>query len=161
MMTQLRERFELLGRSLAILGAYALAVGTLSVVTNISDIADGNVVAICQAVLGIVGIGAGLLVWTLRRVGADGWQVVMIWSVAQLPFIAWSIDGNPTTQMWDLLLGFSASTTVNGVVTSSEAYGINGVGIILCIWATRSRGRWDRVLKPVVADRASVTSGSA
>ena len=160
-MDQLQARIETLGRSLALLGTYALVVGALSVVTNVTGIVDGEVVAICQAVLGIIGVAAGLLVWTLRRVGIDGWQALIVWSVAQLPIIAWSADGNPTTQMFEFLLGFTSSTTVNGVVTSSEQYGINAVGIILCIWTSRTRERWDRKLKPMLAEQAPATTGAA
>ena len=158
---RLQERIELLGRSLALLGTYAIVVGALSIVTNLSGIADGEVVAVGQAALGVVGVAAGLLVWTLRRVGIDGWQALMVWCVAQLPIIAWSTEGSPTTQMWEILLGVSTSTTVNGVVTSSEQYGLNAVGIALCIWATRSRERWDRRVKPLLTEQAPATTGAA
>jgi hypothetical protein len=149
-MDALQERMELLGRSLALLAAWAIVGGALSIALALGDLASGEVVAICRTALGVVGIGAGLLVWTLRRAGIDGWQALMLWSVAQLPFIAWSTDGNATRQVVEMLLGFSSSTTVNGVVTSSEQYGINAVGIVLVIWASRTRERWDRKLKPLL-----------
>jgi hypothetical protein len=160
-MDQVQARIELLGRSLALLGTYAIVVGALSVITNIAGIADGEVVAMGQAALGLFGVLAGVLVWTLRRVGIDGWQALMVWSIAQLPIIAWSAEGSPTTQMFEFLLGFTSTTTVNGVVTSSEQYGINAVGIILCIWTSRTRERWDRKLKPMVIEGAPATTGAA
>lgn len=159
-MDRLQERIELLGRSLALLGTYAIVVGALSIVTNLSGIVDGEVVAVGQAALGAVGVAAGLLVWMLRRVGIDGWQALMVWCVAQLPIIAWSVEGSPTTQMWEILLGVSTSVTVNGVVTSSEQYGLNTVGIALCIWAARSRERWDRRVKPVLVEQVPATTGA-
>ncbi|HEV2127455.1 MAG TPA: hypothetical protein VGR22_02425 [Thermomicrobiales bacterium] len=148
-MEYLQNRFELLGRSLAILAAYAVIAGAASVAVNLGDVAEGEVVAIVRSALGLVGIAAGLLVWTLRS--SLGWQALAAWTLVQVPFIAWSAEGNVTRQMWDILLGFSSSTTVNGVVTSSEQYGLNGVGIILTIWAFRTRERWDQRIAPMLA----------
>lgn len=150
-MEYVQDRLELLGRSLAILAAYALVAGAASVVMNLGDLAEGEVVAIVRGALGLVGIVAGLLVWTLRS--PFGWQLLAAWALAQVPFIAWSVDGNVTQQMWDILLGFSTSTTVNGEITSSEKYGLNGVGIILAIWAFRTRERWDRRIAPTLASQ--------
>ena len=93
--------------------------------------------------------------------GIDGWQALMVWTAAQVPFIAWSVDGNPTTQVVDILLGFSSTISVNGVVTSSEQYGLNAVGIVLAIWASRSRDRWDRKLTHLVDQPAAAATGAA
>lgn len=71
------------------------------------------------------------------------------------------MDGNATMQMRDFLIGFSISTTVNGVVTSSETYGIDGVGIIPCIWTIRTREQWDRARQAVAVDGTPVTTGRA
>ncbi len=163
-MNTLQERINLLGRSLALLAAWAIVGGALSIALNLADLADGEVVAICRAALGVVGIAAGLLVWTLRRLrraGLDGWQALMAWTAAQVPFIAWSAEGNPTTQVLDILLGISSSTTVNGVVTSSEQYGLNAVGIVLAIWASRTRDRWERKLRHLVDRPATAATGAA
>lgn len=149
-MDRLQARAELLGRSLALLASYALIVGAISVVRNVGGAVDGEAASMVRLVLGVVGVAAGVLVWTLRRVGIDGWQLLMAWSVAQVPFIAWSTDGNAFRQLWDMLLGMTSESVVNGVVTSSEQYGLNAVGIILAVWAARARERWDRKLKPAV-----------
>ncbi len=159
-MDRLQERIDLLGRSLALLASYALIVGAISIIQNIGGLADGEVPAAIRLALGVVGVAAGLLVWTLRRVGIDGWQALMAWSVAQVPFVAWSVDGNALRQLWDVLLGISSETTVNGVVTSSEHYGLNAVGIVLAIWSSRTRERWDRTLKPVLGEAAPVPAGT-
>jgi uncharacterized membrane protein len=160
-MDALQERMELLGRSLALLATWAIVGGAVSVALALGDLADGEVVAICRTVLGVIGVAAGLLVWTLRRAGIDGWQAVMLWTAAQVPFIAWSTEGNATRQVIEMLLGFSASTTVNGVVTSSEQYGINAVGIVLVIWASRTRERWDRKLKPLLDQPVAAAARAA
>ena len=147
-MEELQNRMDTLGRSLALLATYAIVAGAVSIVMDLGNIADGEVPALVRSALGLVGIAAGVLVWTLRS--PFGWQLLAAWTLAQLPFIAWSVDGNVTRQMWDILLGFSSSTTVNGEITSSEQYGLNGVGIILAIWAFRTRERWDRRIAPTL-----------
>ncbi len=73
--------------------------------------ANGETVAIIRVVLGIFGVAAGTLVWTRGRVGIDGWQALMAWSTAQVPFIPWSVQDNATRQVWDVLLGISSETT--------------------------------------------------
>lgn len=160
-MDLLRERVELLGRSLAVLATYALVMGAISVVVALGGIADGETVAITRAALGLVGVAAGVLVWTLRRAGIDGWQLLMVWAVAQVPFVAWSVDGNALRQVWDVLLGFSSETTVNGVVTSSEQYGLNAIGIGLAIWTSRTRERWERRVKPALGQPVTAATGAA
>jgi hypothetical protein len=159
-MERLQHRVDTLGMSLALLSTYTLVVGTISVVANTSGMADGKTVAIIRIVLGIIGIAAGTLVWTRGRVGIDGWQALMAWSTAQVPFIAWSAEDNATRQVWDVLLGFSSETTVNGVVTVSEQYGLNAVGIGLALWTWQNRERWDRTLssmpdQPVTPTRSA------
>jgi hypothetical protein len=158
-MNALRERMELLGRSLALLATWAIVGGALSIALDLENIADGEAPAIVRAALGLVGIAAGLLTWTLRRTGVDGWQALMAWSVLQVPFVAWSVDGNAFRQVVDVLLGFTSSTTVNGVVTSMEEYGINGVGVLLAIWTRATRDRWERKIEPLVDQLAAATPG--
>lgn len=157
-MDVLQERIALLGRSLALLAAWAIVAGALSIALDLGNIAEGEAVAIVRAALGVLGIAAGLMVWTLRRAGIDGWQALMAWSVLQIPFIAWSVDGNAFRQVIDFMVGFSSSTTVNGVVTSMEEYGINGVGILLVIWTRTTRERWERRIEPVVGQPAVAPS---
>jgi hypothetical protein len=159
-MERVQERIDLLGRSLALLATYALVVGAISVVRNLGGIADGEAPATIRLVLGVVGVAAGVLVWTLRRVGIDGWQALMVWSVAQVLFIAWSVEGNALRQLWDVLLGVSSETTVNGVVTSSEHYGLNAVGIVLVIWTSRTRERWNLKVKPMLEAPATATASA-
>jgi hypothetical protein len=153
-----RERVDVLGRSLALLATWAIVGGALSIALDLGNIAEGQAPAMVRAALGVVGIAAGLMTWTLRRAGIDGWQALMAWSALQVPFVAWSVDGNAFRQVIDVLLGFSASTTVNGVVTSMEEYGINAVGVVLAIWARSTRERWERRIEPVVGQPAIVSS---
>jgi hypothetical protein len=154
-MDALQERIDLLGRSLALLATWAIIAGALSIALDLGNIAEGEAPAMIRAAIGAVGIAAGLLTWTLRRAGVDGWQALLVWSLLQLPFVAWSTDGNAFRQVIDFLLGFTSSTTVNGVVTSMEQYGINGVGILLVIWTRTTRERWQRKIEPLAGQPAA------
>jgi hypothetical protein len=156
-MERLQHRAETLGTSLALLATYTLVIGAISIVVNTGSMADGDTVAVIRIVLGVVGVAAGTLVWTEHRVGIDGWQALMAWSMAQVPFIAWSVEGNATRQVWDILLGISSETTVNGVVTASEQYGLNAVGLGLAVWTWRTRSRWDRNVRPITEGPAAPT----
>lgn len=111
-----------------------------------------------RAILGLWGLGAGLLLWTGRRVGIGGWPAIMAWTVIQIPVVAWDTDGSLTTQLFDVPLSASSRTTVNGEVTSYSEYGINLVGVVLTVWAVRTRGRWDRHVAAVDRPAASTAS---
>lgn len=149
-MDALQARRAILGGRLAILAAYAVIVGALSFVINAGDAAGGETPAIGRAVLGLWGLGAGLLVWTGRRVGIDGWPALMAWAVIQIPFIAWNTEGSITTQLFDIPLSASSSTTVNGEVTSFSEYGINLVGVVLAGLIASTRDRWERRVAPAL-----------
>ena len=147
-MDALQSRIAVLGRGLAILAAYAVVASAASIVMNVADAIDGEAPAICRLVLAVWGLGAGLLLWTGRRAGISGWQAVMAWSVIQIPFIAWNTEGSATTQLFDVPASFTSRTTVNGEVTSFSEYGINLVGVVLAVWASRVRSRWERQVEP-------------
>lgn len=153
-------RTSLLGRSLALLATWAIVFGGASVMTNLGGIADGEFVAISRAIIGVWGVMAGLLVWTLRSAGIDGWQALMVWAIVQLPVIAWSSAGSPTTQLFDFPLGVTSSTTVNGVQTQFEQYGVNLVAVALCIWTSKTRDRWERRIKPEMTQPDVATSAA-
>lgn len=150
-METLRARIDLLGRPVGLLALYAAIVGALSAVSGLPNALDGEAVGITRTLLGVWGVAASLLAWTLRQVVIDGWQALMAWSIAQVPFIAWSLNGNPTTQLWDFLLGVTNTVTINGEITVHERYGINLVGVALCIVGARGRERWERRVRPRVA----------
>jgi hypothetical protein len=154
----LKQRVDALGRGLALLAACAVVVGAISAAINVSDAIDGQVPAIGRLLLGLWGLGAGLLLWTGRRAGLDGWTAVLIWSIAQLPVIAWNTEGNITKQLIEYPLSASSETTVNGVVTESSEYGINLVGVALVAWASALRERWSRVARPVREDAVAQPS---
>jgi hypothetical protein len=147
-MDALQSRIAVLGRGLAILAAYAVVASAISIVMYLGDAIDGEAPAICRVIIAIWGLGAGILLWTGRRVGISGWQAVMAWAVIQIPYIAWNTEGSATTQLFDVPVTFSNTTTVNGEVTSFSEYGINLVGVALAIWASRVRTRWERQVEP-------------
>jgi hypothetical protein len=141
-MEELRTRAETLGRSLALLAAYAVVIGAISVVMNVGGALDGEVPAICRMVLGLWGVLAGVMLWTGQRVGIDGWRAVMIWAVIQIPLYAWNTHGSPFVQVLEFPLAATSQTTVNGEVTFDSQVGINLVGVALAAWAATKRERW-------------------
>jgi hypothetical protein len=143
-MQALQQRWSVLGLGLALLATYAVVVGALSVAFNLDEALAGEVPGICRIILGLWGLIGGILVWTGRRLGIDGWQMVLIWAVLQIPFIAWNTQGSPTTQLLEFPLTVSERTTVNGEVTSYSEFGVNLVGVVLTIWAVSLRERWQR-----------------
>lgn len=150
-MDRFQDRAAVLGRSLTVLTAYAVIVGGLSLVINLGAAFDGVSPAIGRAVIGVVGLAAGTLLWTGRRVGIDGWHAVMLWSLLQIPFYAWNTEGSPTVQLLEFPLSASSTSIVNGEVTSYSEIGINVIGVILAFWVARTRERWERRAGPAVA----------
>lgn len=141
-MDDIRARADVLGRRLALLAAYALAVGAISAAVNLGGAMGGEMPAIARLVLGFWGVAAGAMLWTGRRVGIDGWLAVMIWAVIQIPIYAWSVEGSPFAQVVEFPASFTSEVTVNGEVTSYSQVGINLAGVILVAWAATSRERW-------------------
>jgi len=148
-MEALQARVAVLGRSIALLAAYAVVAGALSIVINAADAIDGETQAICRVILGVWGVAAGLMLWSGRRFVINGWQAVMVWSVIQIFYVAWDTNGSLTTQLFDIPLSFTSKTTVNGEVTSFREYGINLVGVALTIWAGTVRSRWEHHIEPL------------
>lgn len=124
---------------LMIVAAYAALVGAASFALNIGDGFGGEIPALGRALLGLVGVAGGALLWTRPRLG---WSVILAWAIVQIPFIAWNTGGSITTQLIDFPLSASSSTTLNGVVTSYSEYGINLIGVALAIVVARWRGSW-------------------
>lgn len=143
-MDDLRARAETLGRALALLATYAIVIGALSIAMNIGPAINGEVPALIHAVLGVWGLAAGIMLWTGRRAGIDGWRAVMLWAVVQIPFFAWNTEGSPFVQVLEFPLSIYSQTTVNDEITAYSAFGINLVGVALTAWASRTRERWEK-----------------
>ncbi len=124
---------------LMLVAGYAAIVGAASFALNIGDGLGGEIPAMGRALIGIVGVAGGALLWSRPRLG---WTIVLAWAMLQIPFIAWNTDGSVTSQIIDFPLSFSSSSSVNGVVTSFSEYGINLVGVALAIVVSRIRSSW-------------------
>jgi hypothetical protein len=124
---------------LMMVAAGAALIGAASFALNIGDGLGGEAPAMGRALLGLVGVASGALLWLRPRIG---WNVALLWAVLQVPFIAWNTDGSITSQLIDFPLSMSSSTTVNGVVTSYSEFGINLIGVALVIAIMRMRGSW-------------------
>jgi len=142
-MEYLRKRITDMGKSVALLGAWAVLASALSIVLNASDAVDGDGPAIIRVALGLFGLAAGALYWNGHNFGRTGPRALLVWGTFQIPVYAWQPDGNPTKQLFDLVLGTSSQTFVNGNVTSFSQVGINLVGVAVVTWALTCRERLD------------------
>ncbi|MEX1158449.1 MAG: hypothetical protein WEC79_05915, partial [Thermomicrobiales bacterium] len=113
---------------------YAALVGAASFALNIGDGFGGEAPAMGRALIGLVGVAGGALLWSRPRLG---WNIVLLWAMLQIPFIAWNTDGSVTSQILDFPLSVSSSSSVNGVVTSFSEYGVNLIGVALAIAVSR------------------------
>jgi len=142
-MEKLGKRIADMGRSAALLGAWVAFASAVSIALNATDAVQGDGPAMIRVVLGLFGLAAGVLFWSGRDIGKPGLQAILMWGIVQIPVYAWQPDGNPTKQLFDLVLGASSQTVVNGEVTSYSQVGINLVGVAIVAWASMSRARLD------------------
>lgn len=126
-----------------LLGGYATIVGALSFVVDAGPAMAGDGPAVGRALLGLVGVVGGLLLWAARPAGL-GWWVCLAWAVIQIPYVASNPEGSPTAQFIRLPLTMASQTTVNGVVTAYSEIGINLVGVVLAIVLARRRAALQR-----------------
>ncbi len=137
------KRIEGMGRSAALLGAWAVIAGALSIALNGADAVDGTGWAISRVALGLIGLVAGTLLWSGRTYGKDGLYAIMAWGVLQIPYYASEPGGNITKQLFDAFLGATSQTRINGELTSYSQVGLNLAGVAVVIWASTCRGRLD------------------
>jgi len=142
-MEHLGKQIADMGRSAALLGAWVAFASALSIALNATDAIEGDGPAMIRVVLGLFGLAAGVLFWSGRDFGKPGLQAILMWGIVQIPVYAWQPDGNPTKQLFDLVLGASSQTVVNGEVTNYSQVGINLVGVAIVAWASMSRARLD------------------
>ena len=142
-MEKLSKRITDMGPSAALLGAWVAFASALSIVLNATDAIEGDGPAIIRVSLGLFGSATGALFWIGRDFGKPGLRAILMWGIVQIPVYAWQPDGNPTKQLFDLVLGASSQTVVNGEVTSYSQVGINLVGVAIVAWASICRARLD------------------
>ncbi|HUG17060.1 MAG TPA: hypothetical protein VMM78_18780 [Thermomicrobiales bacterium] len=138
-MSAVRDQIAERSRTLLFVMAYAGIVGALSVALNAADAAGGEIPAIGRLLLGLVGVVAAALLWTRPRLG---WLVALIWAAIQIPYIAWSVEGSPVSQVLYFPISASSQTTVNGEITSFSEFGVNLIGIVLTFLINRWRSEW-------------------
>jgi hypothetical protein len=129
---------QLMGRPtpIALLAVYSAVVGAVSFVLGATDALDGQSPAIGRTIIGVVGLIGGGLLWTQPQRGG---LLCLAWAVAQIPYIVWNLDGSLTTQLIEIPLSMSSTTSRNGVITEQSAFGINLVGVALTILAVKVR----------------------
>jgi hypothetical protein len=129
---------QLMGRPapITLLVIYSVVIGALSFVLGATDALDGQSPAIGRTLIGLVGLVGGGLLWTQPQRGG---LLCLAWAVVQIPYIVWNLDGSPTTQLIEVPLSMSSTTSRNGVITEHSAFGINLVGVALTILAVKVR----------------------
>jgi hypothetical protein len=149
------ERIEQAGKLAAAVGAWTIIASGGELVRSGGDAIDGEGYAIARVILGIIGLAAAGLFWSGRNFGQDGMRAIMAWGVLQIPFYASAPDGNWTRQLFDIFLGASSETRINGEITDYSQVGINAMGIIVAALAARCLPRLDlwrrRAQSPVPA----------
>jgi hypothetical protein len=149
------ERIGQVGKLAAAIGAWAVIASVGEFARSVGDALDGEGYAIARVILSIIGLAAAGLFWSGRNFGQDGMRAIMAWGLLQIPYYASEPDGNWTRQLFDIFLGASSETRVNGAITEYSQVGINVMGIIIAALAARSLPRLDlwrrRALSPVPA----------
>ncbi len=86
-----------------------------------------GVATFTRLLLAAAGI-AGAIAMFLHR---PAWKpLLLIWSIAQIPFIVVDVSGNLTNQLLWCGMSFAQSTAINGQATSVFGLGVNVVGFI-------------------------------
>ena len=137
------NRIGQVGKLAAVVGAWAVIASMGQVVLSAGDAIDGEGHAIARVVLGMIGLAAAGLFWSGRNYGQDGMRAVVAWGVLQIPYYASEPDGNWTRQLFDVFVGASSATRVNGEMTDYSQVGINAMGIIVAALAAKSLARLD------------------
>ena len=118
-------------RKALILTAVVGLVGAATVLTNIPDVVSGSVPAVGQALVGLLGVEAAVL---MRLQPRTGWLHALAWALVQIPFYAWTPDGSPTAQLIQIPLTMTSSSSINGQLVSYTSIGINVAGLIFVAW---------------------------
>ena len=125
--------------------AYATVIGIFSILIDLGLLTDGELVAFSRAAIAILGIVGGVTLWRTPG-GQTGWLILLAWAVVQIPMIAWDPVGSPTEQFFAYPLGYTETTTVNGIVTEYSQFAVNIVGVILLValiaWRNPIRRGW-------------------
>jgi len=125
--------------ALLLIGLIVL-IGAASVIADGSRALAGDVPAIGRVMLGFLAVVAGIAV---RLQYVVGWRLAAAWAALQIPFVAWSLAGSPTSQA--LMMPFTIASTVTvGQHSDHFAIGINLAGVIFLVWLTAWRYRFNR-----------------
>jgi hypothetical protein len=149
------ERVGQVGKLAAGIGAWAIIASVGELVRSAGDAIDGEGFAIARVILSLIGLAAAGLFWSGRNFGQDGMRAIMAWGILQIPFYATEPDGNWTRQLFDVFVGATSETRINGEITDYSRVGINVMGIIIAALAARTLPRLDlwrrRATSPVLA----------
>lgn len=149
----MQERINELGRKLVMFAAAAVIIGAIGVVLSVPDAIDGEWTGIASLIVGLLGIAAGLMIWTGTNAGTglDGMNLGVLWALALVPYVH-IFDRDAGTDMtyplpdFGAIFSFGSSTSVNGQVVQEEIWGIGFLGVILLVSAVVVRKEWTRIV---------------
>jgi hypothetical protein len=149
----MQERVNELGRKLVMFAAAAVIIGAIGAVLSVPDALDGEWTGVAALIVGLLGIAAGLMIWTGANAGSalDGMNLGVLWALSLVPYIH-IFDRDAGTDMtyplpdFGAIFSFGSSTSVNGQVVQEEIWGIGFLGVILLVSAVVVRKEWSRIV---------------
>jgi hypothetical protein len=149
----MRERINELGRKLVMFAAAAVIIGAIGAVLSVPGAFDGEWTSIAALIVGLLGIAAGLMIWTGANAGSalDGMNLGVLWALAHVPYVR-ILDRDAGTDMtyplpdFGAIFSFGSSISVNGQLVQEDVWGIGFLGVILLISAVVVRKEWTRIV---------------
>lgn len=129
------ERIGHMGKELIALVAVTAVLSLGAIFTSFGTVSDGEAYGYTRMALGLVGLVGAVLIVVGNDYGKMGLYVVLAWAGVQSLYFADVPDGNYTRQLFDMFMGASSSTTINGEITEFSEIGINLVGLVMLIFA--------------------------
>ena len=149
----MHKRIAEIGKGLVMFAAAGIIIGVAGVVLAVPGAIDGEWTAIGGVIVGLLGIAAGLSIWTGINAGSllDGMSLGMLWALAHVSYVK-VVDREAGTDLtypvpdFGAIFSFGSSTTVNGELVQQDVWGVGFLGVILLVAAFVVRKDWVRVL---------------
>lgn len=148
----MQERIAELGRKVTMFAAAAVIIGAAGVVMGVGDARDGEWTGIVALFVGVLGIAAGVLIWTGAGAGGilDGMNLGMLWALAHVPYMRYlntesGIDREYPLPAFGAIFTVESSRTINDELVMNDVWGIGFMGVVLVVFAISARKDWTRL----------------
>jgi Na+/proline symporter len=149
----MQERINELGRKLVMFAVAAVIIGVTGVVLSVPGALDGEWTSIASLVVGLLGIAAGVIIWSGANAGSalDGMNLGVLWALLLVPYthtldVDEGIDTTYPLPDFGAIFSFGSSTSVNGQLVREDIWGIGFLGVILLVSAVVVRKDWTRIV---------------